>query len=516
MELKNIPFHTVYSSIVKPLVSEEKDKYLSLASLIDVGHFLPNIDINRNIDLLPVAFNACVINRANKNGDVIDTATALDIYKHFINKPINVEHNRQKIIGTILTAGFSEFGTDKPLLPEQIKDLKTPFNITLGGVLWKIINPEIIDHVEESNDETSKHYQSISASWELGFSKYVVAVTKNDSKNLEDCEIIEDETMISSVDNYLKANGGSGKLKDGKSVYRKVIGEVVPLGIGLTENPAADVKGVATNLKNKSKEIKIEDASQKISEKISQSSNLNVTTNSNKNMKINSLGDINDKTWNELSASVVTEFIAQNIKEASEKYIAEKNKHEDFVKATQATEQKMKDEYSGLKAAMDSIQAELKKLQDEKCAREKMDTFNARMSEIDSSYAINEEMAKAIAEQLKKCESEEDYASYKANMAVFLKPFERKSASAATPSDEKQNKGPTEQTPEVNMVDKKDEKPFETKASAEQVLDSALENAKAEKISLPNSIETKKPTLVEKFSQAFSLEEGFIVNKNRR
>ena len=108
MEIKDFPFRTTYSYVIKPLVSQEKDKYLALASLVDVGHFIPNINTEHNIDLLPVAFNACVINRANKNGDVIDTATALDIYKHFINKPINVEHNRQKIIGTILTAGFSE------------------------------------------------------------------------------------------------------------------------------------------------------------------------------------------------------------------------------------------------------------------------------------------------------------------------------------------------------------------------------------------------------------------------
>lgn len=512
MDVKDFPFHTIYSSVIKPLVSQEKDKYLALASLVDVGHFIPNIDIEHNIDLLPVAFNACVINRANKNGDVIDTATALDIYQHFINKPINIEHNRQKIIGTILTAGFSEFGTDKPLSPAEVKDLKTPFNITLGGVLWKIVNQEMTDHVEESNDSSSEYYQSISASWELGFSEYNIAISENESKNLEDCKVIDNEAAA-SADKYLKANGGTGKLQDGKNVYRKVIGKVVPLGIGLTENPAAEVKGVAINTDAPSKNITVSDDS---SEKISQSSNSNVNINSNKIMKINSLEDINDKNWKELSASAVTEFIAENIKKASEEYVAEKNKYDEFVNAAQATEKKMQDDYAGLKAAMDGIQAELKKLQEEKSAREKMDVFNARMCEMDSSYALNEEMAKTVAEQLKKCDTDEDFATYKSNMAVFLKPFERKAATAANPSDDKQNKGPTEQTPEVNMKDKKDEKPFETKASAQEIVDKALDNAKQEKVSLPNSVETKKPTLVEKFAQAFSLEDGFVVNKNRR
>jgi hypothetical protein len=511
-------FKTTFSSIVKSIVSEEKDKYLALASLADVSNFIPQIDTERNIDLLPVAFNACVINRANKNGDVIDTATALDIYKHFANKPIDVEHNRQHVIGVILAAGFSEFGTDKPLSEEQIKDLQTPFNMTLGGVLWKIVNPELTDKIEESNDASSDLYQKISASWELGFSEYDIAVADGDSKNLEDCSIINDKESIASLDNYLKANGGTGRTREGKSIYRKVVGRVVPLGIGLTENPAADVKGVAVNTDNPSTDITIKDAeSKEVSEKISQSANLDVNIDSKKIMKINSAADINDTNWKELSASVVTEFLATEIKKLNEDFVNKKSEQENLVKDAQASQKKMEDEHAGLKAAMEKMHAELTKLQEDKANREKMDTFNARMGDMHATYALTDDMAKTIAEQLKSCSSEEDYGKYKSGMAAFLKPFERKKeAEAKTGSEEKQNQGPTEQTPEVNMKKKEDEKPYETKASAEKVVDRALDNAKKETISLPNSIETKKPTLLEKYSVAFSLEEGFIVNKNRR
>ena len=124
-------YTTIFSSKIKPLVSEEKDKYLAMASLLEVSDFVPELDTDTNIDLLPIAFNACVANRVNKNGDVIDTETALEIYKNFINKPINIEHTRQKVIGTILTAGFSEFGTDKPLSEEQVKDINTSVSIDI-------------------------------------------------------------------------------------------------------------------------------------------------------------------------------------------------------------------------------------------------------------------------------------------------------------------------------------------------------------------------------------------------
>ena len=75
---------------LKPMVSKEKDKYLSLASINELKKFVPNIDAEKNIDLLPIAFDACVVNRVNKNGDVIDASVAKQILNNFVNKPINV------------------------------------------------------------------------------------------------------------------------------------------------------------------------------------------------------------------------------------------------------------------------------------------------------------------------------------------------------------------------------------------------------------------------------------------
>ena len=137
MEFK---YNTTFANIhIKPVVSEEKDKYLSLASIANLKKFLPDIDTDKNIDLLPIAFDACVVNRVNKNGDVIDTATATKIAKNFINKPINIEHDRSRVIGCILTANFSKFGSNESLAELDVKEMKEPFYITLGGVMWKII-----------------------------------------------------------------------------------------------------------------------------------------------------------------------------------------------------------------------------------------------------------------------------------------------------------------------------------------------------------------------------------------
>ena len=91
-------YTTIFSSHIRPLVSEEKDQHLALASMVDLEKFVPEVDTDANYDLLPVAFNAFVANRVNKNGDVVDTPTALAIAEHFINKPINICRTRTRFI----------------------------------------------------------------------------------------------------------------------------------------------------------------------------------------------------------------------------------------------------------------------------------------------------------------------------------------------------------------------------------------------------------------------------------
>ena len=151
--MKEFKYTTSFSSVIKALIPEDKDKYLAMASLVDIGDFIPEVDHEKNIDLLPVAFNAFVANRVNKNGDVIDTSTAMEVYKNFINKPINIEHNRDRVIGTILTAGFSEFGTDKPLTEEQVKELKNLGVAQIFGPGTNIVNAcyEILNLIKYGN-----------------------------------------------------------------------------------------------------------------------------------------------------------------------------------------------------------------------------------------------------------------------------------------------------------------------------------------------------------------------------
>lgn len=473
-------YTTTFSSILRPLVSEEKDKYLALASLIQVGNFIPEVNTEKNVDLLPVAFNAAVVNRVNKNGDVIDTETAIAAYKDFINKPINIEHNRERIVGVILTAGFSEFGSDVSLSEEQVKDLKGPFNITLGGVIWKISNPSLAEKIEESSDETSDQYQKISASWELGFNDYNLVVIEGESKNIEDGTNISDASQIESMRNSLRAFGGSGKLDKNKSIYRKVIGNVVPLGIGLTETPAADVKGVAT--------LKIEAKEQIIEENISKIDKLDVNTNIENNvMKIQSIKDITDESLKQATASQISDLIEQELKSASEKFAAEKASVETALQAAkeqyatlQANQETLEKEIAALKASLEASEVEKQKI----LAAEK---FNERMSAFDSEYDLDDESRQVIASDIADLD-DDAFAAYKNKMAVFMKNKKKNSEDKGAKEDKKED----------------------AKASVDEVLDNASEKGEKKAAVIAATSTASESSLFEKYKQAFNYD-GFVI-----
>ena len=470
-------YTTIFSSHIKPLVSEEKDQYLALASMVDLEKFVPNVDTDTNYDLLPVAFNAFVANRVNKNGDVVDTETAIAMHKNFVNKPVNIEHNRKSVIGTILTAGFSSFGDDKPLTEEEVKDLKGPFNVTLGGIIWKITDQDLADKIENASDPTSEDYMNISASWELGFNEYNIVVLEADEKNIENARIISDPKEVEAHEDKLRGFGGEGKLDDGSFIYRKVVNKVVPLGIGLTENPAADVKGVLVASEDTQIEAEVAEQNE---EKISQNTKTNVSIRKVEAMKIENITDINDESLQTLKASAIHEYIQESLKDASEKFTSEKQEKEDALAEANEKHEGLLKEHETLKAELESVKEKLASLETEKVEREMLEQFNQRMASFDERYDLTDEDRKVLASQVKDL-SQEEFAAFDKNMTVLLS-----------------SKVKTEETEEVVE---------EVEASvAEEVVESAVENAEIEKETVPVSSPAEEPSITEKYSKAFSIE----------
>jgi len=513
--MKDFKFKTSFSSTVKPLVSEEKDKYLALASLVDIGDFVPDIDMDKNVDLLPVAFNACVANRVNKNGDVIDTKTAKEICEGFINKPINIEHNRQRVIGVILTAGYSEFGTDKPFTfeneaTEDHPEPKNPFNITLGGVIWRVTSSEIADLIEDSSDPLSENYLSISASWELGFDQYNLIILNNEEKDIERAEVISDPNSIEEMQDSLRSMGGSGELEDGRKIYRQVIGEVLPLGIGLTQTPAADVKGILVHSKIKASEDAEETIIEKtsnIKKNISQTEEKTVNNSRNefseKNkiniMKINSLKDITDESLKTMSASVVSDFIEEEMKDASEKWSAEKHEVETKLQEAQDNYAGLSEESEKLKQELEQLKTSLETLEQEKASKEAEEKFNSRMSAMDEEYVLSDKDREVLAQDIKDL-SDEDFEAYETKMKILMEQKSKKFIEARELEEKEKATAEAPAKVEVQTETKVEE-------DAEVVVDKVIDQAEMDKDDMPNTSTAEEDNLVSRYEKAFNIQE---------
>ena len=511
--MKNHKYTTTFSSVIKPVVSEEKDKYLALASMVELEKFLPDVDIEKNIDLLPVAFNAFVANRVNKNGDVVDTETAVAMHDNFVNKPINIEHNRKSIVGTILTAGFSSFGSDEPLTKEEVGETKEPFNVTLGGVIWKIADQSLADKIESSSDPTSEDYMGISASWELGFSDYNLVILEGDEKNIENATEISDPEEVEKHMDKLKGFGGKGKFDDNSSVYRKVINDVVPLGIGLTENPAADVQGVLTENGATEQKALAKESLEK--ETISQNTKNTVKTVKVVAMKIENLKDITDESLQTLTASAIHEFIQESLKKASEEYSSKKTEQEDSLNDAREKHETLSKEHDSLKTQLEDVMAQLEKLEADKAEKEKLEAFNQRMASFDERFNLNDEDRKVLASQIKDLD-EEQFTDFDKTVSVLLsskaRSDEDEPAPEAPAEDPAPAEAPAEETPAPTDTPAEEPAPAEASASVvKEVVEQAVDNAKDEIINIPSSAPAEDPTIFEKYGKAFAMDQ-FDIN----
>jgi hypothetical protein len=509
----NFEFITTFANLqVKPLVSEEKDKYLSLASIDSLKKFLPEIDTEKNVDLLPIAFDACVINRVNKNGDVVNSLTAAQMLKDFINKPINIEHDRTKVVGCILTASFSKFGSNEILSEDEVKDMKEPFYVTLGGVIWKIINPQLSNLIEESNDPSSENYMNVSASWELGFNEYDLVLLNDNNKNLEDAKFISDEKQKEKLKKNLKAFGGSGKIDKNTSIYRQVLGNVIPLGIGLTANPAADVQGVAVK---DEQNLEIEISKPEENDQMSDSSDINCENNISQDeentvieegvinriiMKIENINQITDELLKQVTASSISDFIQEELKKASEAFTAEKNEKDNAIKATQEKYDVLSTESEKVKEELEKLKASLAKLEEEKVAKAQEEAFNLRMATFDEEFDLSDEDRQVLATDIKDL-NDESFAAYKNKMTVLMK--EKNKAAKKAKEDEMKKSKASEVKEEIKASTSSEQ-------SATEVVDEVLDNSNVEKNSIPNSTTTAEVSLREKYSKAFGLE-GFDI-----
>ena len=487
--------------IVQAMISSDEDKYLAVASVDQLKEYLPkNVDLDVNRDLMGVAFDAFVVNRGNKNGHIISTDVALAMVENFINKPFNIEHNRKVVVGVCTGFGFSEFGSSKPLTFEEVKARKDPFNVVLSGYVWKIVNPDFASELVESSDPSSNKYLSVSASWELGFNEFNVA---KGNKNLADAMIIEKEEDIVELKDRLKVFGGNGFTEDGEMVLLNLQGSVLPLGIGFTNTPAAEVGGVVISYDKPQEEeaVKaIEESKEEENLKSSEiKSNKKSVQEENKNVKnimqLKNIDDITEDSIKEVAASEVREFISNRIADLAKEWQSKVEEKETALKAAEDQISALKTDLESIKADSDKVKEEFTKIQEDLKAKEIEANFQRRMSLLDEEFDLTDEDRSIIAEDLNAIENDEQFEKWYKKFSTFAAAKKKSAKKFVLFKKEGEEKDDKEM---------KEEKASEVVANEEKTVEEVISSAEVTEEVLPNASSPQEASLVEKISAAFN------------
>ena len=162
MKNTSCKYTTTYDCEVYATTDLENDLNISQASLENLKPLIPkSIDLERNIDLVGAAFNAAVVNKFNKNGDGINSETAVDLIDYFVNKPTNIEHKKQKVVGHIVNAGFTDLNNEKIIGNAAALSNNGPYYISLAAVIYKTVNKDFADILLKSSDEESDYFKNL-------------------------------------------------------------------------------------------------------------------------------------------------------------------------------------------------------------------------------------------------------------------------------------------------------------------------------------------------------------------
>jgi len=540
-----VPYYKYKTAFLQPILAsadiDQEDIKISKASLDDLKNLMPeSVDLDKNIDLIGVAFNAAVVNKFNKNHDGISTETAFAVKDYFVHKPTNIEHKKQRIVGHIVSAGFSGYGDNELLDEETMGDYRDPFNISLGAVVYRMVDKRFAELLNKSVDPESSMYNQVSASWEIGFNDYQIALG---SENLAEAEIITDQKQIEELSKYLKAADGSGEMEDGTIIRRLVVGDVYPLGIGFTANPAADVEGVV--LTERQSELEISDKRDLSSDidkrarrilknilnfknNISQSvkntvksereSNFSIMTTNQLVQEIKSVLDeklssekMSKDTFSEESVASISSIVNQAIREKNEEYKKDLSSAQEEKAKVEAQHQELTASVEEMKQKLEAAEEKIRQFEDEQVRQQALARFNARMEAVEQDYELSEADLKIVASEVKELdEADETFTSYQEKLAVV---FAHKSKDHLKVEKEKFDGAVAEavekRVTEMKEAKASDSESSESEADKKENLEEVLEEAEQVTPEISNTNEassSETETLRTKFQSAFSKE----------
>ena len=534
----NKKYTSKFTAIAKILVEREKDEFLAKASLEYLKPLIPETVIDR-YGLIPIAGNLLNAGIANGNDDVLSKEDAIGVYKDFINRPLNLSHQRKFTCGHIVSAELTDFndsyklGGASQIITEEEALKKDVFNIAIGGVIYDIVvGDKLVDFLYETNDPESENYLLASLSLEIAFDEIAIL---SKSPEMTKGTIITDEKEIEKLKPYLKAYkskknkfpGNGMNPETGDRIYRICKGGVVAQAAGIVLRPAALVKGLLVLDDADTTEIDKEDEtegaastpivvnSSTAEEKpINNSSTIEkpcVKDNSNMK-KITTIAELQAVKQEELKdvefcVASLSEDISKAIKEANEKWTTQVAEKETVAVKAKEEAEAAKLQVQEVSKKVTELETKLQEAQAKETAKAKDEIFQVRMGAIDEKFELNDEQRKVVVAEIKDL----DDAGYE----VWNKKFElfaaKKTDKKKKMEDEDCEDGKCGTCAKC-ASDKKAKKTAKAELTEEdkaKAAQEALDNAEAEKA---KKVATASATAkANKYEGLFKLGDGVIV-----
>ena len=427
-----------------------------------------SFDAEKNIDVLPVVFNLAVVNKFNQNDDGIKTSVAMDLVKQFINKPINVEHMKDKIVGHIINASFSDKQPEyEDNEIEAYKDRKDPFYITAAGIIYRHIFPSLSEKLIQASDPDNENYQSLSTSWEVGFRNYALAFGDGSMEEVEEME--EEDENYSSLKGNLKAYGGTGYSNKGR-VRRIINGPAYALGVGITETPAAEVKGLYVLMEDEEEEMDKKNEMEEENDKL-------FSQEYKKSVKANkSSFSMNEQQFNQLMAKLQEGKASSEIALQIKKVFDEQNEWKSQADANKKDLEKALAELDLVKTEFEKNNLELGSIKEEIEAKAAADLFNARVKAILDKYELTEAQEKIVIEDVKNLDSSEaSFENFKTRAEVLFAKQDKEAIASLEEAKKAEIEKAAEQLLE-SKASKQDEVETEFELEVEEIEASNLPN----------------------------------------
>ncbi len=471
--MKDLPYKMEFTSQANFVIEKKEEQQVAFASLLagdndlsSLKALLPSQDeIEENGDVLFFSANLAVANQINLNGDGVLTDGMISLAKTMKYKQINVEHSRpDNICGVIIGTAFTEFGTNKILTEEEVRGMRTPFNLAITGCLWKVAG-DVWEVVEASSRPDSEHFQAVSLSWEIFFSCAAMA----DDKDLSKANLKFGKEAL-SLKKFLKAEKGPGFGPDGKPVYRVAL-DPLGGGAGLVLQPAASVAGLVTpetfvapvEEKEETEEDESSEASvdpeveepvaaiEQAEEKLvideeTSASLKNIEENEKiisileeppvikiRPMKFNSKEEVfaHMESVASVDAKAMREFLEAAILEANDKYVEEqtlKAAAEKQLQESLANADKAVSELNEIKTKLSEMEASIRD-------KEIQEAFDARMTALSADFNIDEPKVRSVIAKHIRDLDQEGYDFWVENDGQVLLAGYKKEVAAIDPDD---------------------------------------------------------------------------------